>query len=211
MNEYWIFLRVKKLIEGDDTNEEDDAVKGLIKNNIRKRYKKLYNRDPITSLKLPESNETLDDNDKLFKKIYEKYIVDIENTIKNGKDFDPQDPQLPSFDRYETYLKDKIGVEMITKNSNGYLYSDLLQSYEDRLNNESSKEIERELEISNPQNGSGNAKITKKSKKSILGKERCIYKKAGDRKEYLRYKGDLITVKDYTKLMKAKAKAAKAA
>ena len=58
-----------------------------------------------------------------------------------------------------------------------------------------------------PQSGGGNAKITKKSKKSILGKERCIYKKAGDRKEYLRYKGDLITVKDYTKLMKAKAKA----
>ena len=56
-----------------------------------------------------------------------------------------------------------------------------------------------------PQSGSGNAKITKKSKKSILGKERCIYKKAGDRKEYLKYKGDLITVKDYTKLMKAKA------
>lgn len=62
-----------------------------------------------------------------------------------------------------------------------------------------------------PQSGGGNAKITKKSKKSILGKDRCIYKKAGDRKEYLRYKGDLITVKDYTKLMKAKAaKAAKA-
>ena len=55
------------------------------------------------------------------------------------------------------------------------------------------------------QSGGGNAKITKKSKKSILGKDRCIYKKAGDRKEYLRYKGDLITVKDYTKLMKAKA------
>lgn len=55
------------------------------------------------------------------------------------------------------------------------------------------------------QSGGGNAKITKKSKKSILGKERCIYKKAGDRKEYLKYKGDLITVKDYTKLMKAKA------
>jgi hypothetical protein len=54
--------------------------------------------------------------------------------------------------------------------------------------------------------GGGNANITKQSKKSILGKERCIYKKAGDRKEYLRYKGDLITVKDYNKLMKMKAK-----
>jgi len=55
------------------------------------------------------------------------------------------------------------------------------------------------------QSGSGNAKITKKFKKSILGKVRCIYKIQGDRKEYLRYKGDLITVKDYKKLMKAKA------
>jgi len=54
--------------------------------------------------------------------------------------------------------------------------------------------------------GSGNANITKQSKKSILGKVRCIYKIQGDRKEYLRHKGDLITVKDYTKLMKMKAK-----
>lgn len=207
MNEYWIFLRVKKLIGEDDTNEEDDTVKGLIKNNIRERYKKIYKRDPITSLKLPESNEPFDDNDRLFKKIYEKYIVDIENIIENGKDFDPQDPQLP-FDRYETYLKDKIGVEMITKKKDGNLYDDLLKSYKDRLNNASSKEIEIEIElgISTTQNGGGNANITKKSKKSILGKDRCIYKKAGDRKEYLRYKGDLIAVKDYTKLMKAKAK-----
>ena len=55
--------------------------------------------------------------------------------------------------------------------------------------------------------GGGNAKInkiTKQSKKSILGKERCIYKIQGDRKEYLRYKGKLIPVKDYKKLMSNK-------
>ena len=39
-------------------------------------------------------------------------------------------------------------------------------------------------------------------KKEILGKQRCIYKKAGDRKEYVKYKGALITVKDYKKIMK---------
>ena len=39
-------------------------------------------------------------------------------------------------------------------------------------------------------------------KKEILGKQRCIYKKAGDRKEYVKYKGVLITVKDYKKVMK---------
>jgi hypothetical protein len=46
----------------------------------------------------------------------------------------------------------------------------------------------------------GNTKI----KKDILGKQRCIYKKAGDRKEYVKYKGDLITVKDYKKIISVK-------
>ena len=46
----------------------------------------------------------------------------------------------------------------------------------------------------------GNTKI----KKEILGKERCIYKKTGDRKEYVKYKGYLITVKDYKKIISVK-------
>jgi hypothetical protein len=52
----------------------------------------------------------------------------------------------------------------------------------------------------------GNTKITKTIKKEILGKERCIYKKSGDRKEYVKYKGDLITVSEYKKIMIAKNK-----
>ncbi len=49
-----------------------------------------------------------------------------------------------------------------------------------------------------------NIKIKKTAKKEILGKERCIYKKSGDRKEYLKHKGGLITVSEYKKLMKSK-------
>jgi len=45
-------------------------------------------------------------------------------------------------------------------------------------------------------------KVRRHAKKEILGKERCIYKKAGDRKEYVKHKGNLITVNDYRKLMK---------
>ena len=56
--------------------------------------------------------------------------------------------------------------------------------------------------IKNNKSVGGNRKI---NKKTILGKVRCIYKIQGDRKEYLRYKGDLITVKDYKERMNAKA------
>jgi hypothetical protein len=50
--------------------------------------------------------------------------------------------------------------------------------------------------------GNSNTEPMKTAKKEILGKERCIYKKAGDRKEYVKHKGNLITVNDYRKLMK---------
>ena len=52
--------------------------------------------------------------------------------------------------------------------------------------------------------GGGSYKKTNK-KKNILGRERCIYKKSGDRKEYLKYKGDLITVKEYKIIMRTVA------
>jgi len=50
----------------------------------------------------------------------------------------------------------------------------------------------------------GGKKTKSVNRKEILGKERCIYKKTGDRKEYVKYKGNLITVKDYKMIMKAK-------
>ena len=45
----------------------------------------------------------------------------------------------------------------------------------------------------------------KHSKKEILGKSRCIYKIKGDRKEYVKHKGKLITIKDYKAIIKAKS------
>jgi len=39
-------------------------------------------------------------------------------------------------------------------------------------------------------------------KKIILGKERCIYKIPGSRKDYVKYKGKFIIVKDFIELNK---------
>jgi hypothetical protein len=57
-----------------------------------------------------------------------------------------------------------------------------------------------------PYTSIGGVKIKKTNKKVVLGKERCIYKKPGDRKEYIKHKGELITVKNYKKLHQQKRK-----
>jgi hypothetical protein len=56
----------------------------------------------------------------------------------------------------------------------------------------------------------GGKKATKLPKKEILGKLRCIYKVPGSKKDHIKHKGILITVTDYKKHMKAKAKKPKA-
>ena len=45
--------------------------------------------------------------------------------------------------------------------------------------------------------GGNNEKIIRKYKKYINGKEMTIYKKIGDRKEYIKVKGELKYAKDY--------------
>jgi hypothetical protein len=44
----------------------------------------------------------------------------------------------------------------------------------------------------------------KLKKKNILGTEKCIYKKQGDRREYIRHNGKLITIKEYRNIKEGK-------
>jgi hypothetical protein len=50
----------------------------------------------------------------------------------------------------------------------------------------------------------GGKKSKKQPKKEIHGVMRCIYKIPGDRKEYVKHKGKLITIKDFKEFMKPK-------
>ena len=53
--------------------------------------------------------------------------------------------------------------------------------------------------------GMVNQKVKKcEKKKVVLGKERCIYKVSGSKKDYMKYEGKLVPVSDYIKSMKKK-------
>jgi hypothetical protein len=54
------------------------------------------------------------------------------------------------------------------------------------------------IALNNFNNGGSKASV----KKVVCGKLRCIYKIHGSRKEHLKYKGQLITVAEYKKIMK---------
>ena len=82
-----------------------------------------------------------------------------------------------------SYTQDKITKVEIYKEADGKYILDLVG------------------DISSRKRGGRKASV----KKEVCGKLRCIYKIPGSRKEHLKYKGQLITVADYKKLMKAKS------
>ena len=66
-----------------------------------------------------------------------------------------------------------------------------------RVANKVAKTVANGLDLDYNRGGGGKSK-------EILGKIRRIYKVAGSRKEHVKYKGELIPVSDYKKLMKLK-------
>jgi hypothetical protein len=186
----------------DDLEEKVTLFKDKL-NEIHENIK-IYSNAPIEKiLFLPDGQETIiasnlrDILDIIdFSKKCTKYI----NNIKPHTDYSLLDITT-GFGCNEI----KVIFNCFTNGTELKLLNDKIREYiEIQIrNNPNSLLLQRLLSELNSIKG-GNIKINKMAKKTILGKERCIYKKPGDRKEYLKHKGELITVKDYKKLMKDK-------
>ena len=124
------------------------------------------------------------------------FIENLEIPIDNG--IDEWTPPLPPTVYTDKFLEYNNRIDEHNKNNDEYKKQFI--------------ESTGENPWAHPRHGNvgemqrGNSKITRTSKKEILGKERCIYKKSGDRKQYLKYKGGLITITEYKKIMAAKNK-----
>jgi hypothetical protein len=68
-----------------------------------------------------------------------------------------------------------------------------------RMGDESIAKVTQELKKRNRQQDGGAIKL-KEYKKVVLGKERCIYTKKRSKKEYIKHKGEYLTIKDFIKL-----------
>jgi len=100
------------------------------------------------------------------------------------------------------YLPKKLKFELTLK-ENSQVADESKSPLQHSINKEIDEKIDEELKKETAPKPGGK-KSKKLPKKEILGKIMCIYKIPGDRKEYVRHKGKLITVKDYKELMKAK-------
>lgn len=107
-----------------------------------------------------------------------------------------------NLNQYFDFLYDTYNLEIFRYNQNNkYRITkkctyELFRNRQQNLSREGTPEFE---------GGSSNKKKTiNKScgKKIIQGKERCIYKILGSRKEYIKYKGELIAVRDFKKFRK---------
>jgi len=122
---------------------------------------------------------------------------------------------IPNFNIDETTLLNFINMVapiMSGKLNNINEFKEALDELKDLINNNPDL-IEATPVVSSTggKNSANHAKPTKApakptakhTKKVILGKERCIYKVEGSKKEHIKHKGALIPVADYKKLMGA--------
>jgi hypothetical protein len=137
----------------------------------------------------------------------EKNIQNIQNKSDLSFEEFKKDQEKQSEQQSEEQIEEQIKENQIERRKQvmATLFKNKIQKSTEAQENPQQKSTEAQ---ENPQQktdgGNNKNKPSIIVRKEILGKERCIYKKTGDRKEYVKYKGNLITVKDYKKIIKAR-------
>jgi hypothetical protein len=190
-----VIITIKKSLTGEtgDTNRRVECsyyetYEDIGNNNIATKELTLEEVEGIKALQIEHCVRLFQDNETELLFI-SNHIRTIDNNINSLL-------QMIKENKKDT----KIGDELtpLLKKLQEYSYNRKLSKYiiVFKCGEYGIKELVRRKE------GGGSYKKT--NKKNILGKERCIYKKSGDRKEYIKYKGNFITVREYKKLLKTR-------
>lgn len=208
---------LKVIIETKQTYYDDSTLK-IIESNYKTevfgvlnkimgpevKIMKIKEEEVITQKELADSIEdiksSITEDGQIYRheKIFLTYIINIEKLSTNYKKY--------------TYIEDvKSLINMIVKS---LIILDKIYDFFKEIEKKVSQiEYKRKNAIQQQQQPGGfrkknNLKPTVVQSKEILGKIRRIYKVAGSRKEHIKYKGELISVSDYKKLV-SQAKALK--
>lgn len=210
------------LKEGEDDNESqtlEQRINEQIDDKIKEKVKELESKHEENKKKLAELEKKYeaekparDAKEAALKKQLEEESKQLiaENKKKAIKG-------MEDTKELSNYLYEKFG----DKKEKEYRQWEVLVEYDfekmkkivDKLKTLEQREMEKNISLQmirdkdEEDKHRGGAKKSKKlPKKEILGKMISIYKIQGDRKEYVKHKGKLTTIKDYKALMKQKAK-----
>ena len=122
-------------------------------------------------------------------------VNDNDKTLEYKTPISYKDDIIVSF-KVEIYSLGKVVIENPRKL---YIPSDYVKTPIIEFDRET-METEKNQRLIIKKTSSGGRKAS--VKKEVCGKLRCIYTIAGSRKEHIKYKGQLIAVADYKKLMK---------
>lgn len=228
-----VFAYTKKYVGREMlTYDLETQVMACVNNIILKRYEQIagfeYEQARISKKIQPKNVDNYDEYDKLIKKIYVENEDSPESIDKLKKKI-ALDFCLRDIKKELSVNISKLQKSINDLNTRIINCNELMSKYQMEVGgNNFTTTFKNPIEpepnshyyepfnptgynpnMWNPGNGfgtGGNSKITKISKKEILGKERCIYKISGDKKQYLKHKGELITITEYKKIMAAKNK-----
>ena len=162
----------------------------------------------ISSLPREISNDIINRRNRLIRSEAEDDEANFQNLIDN--DFAMYvfaDTLLVPYydDRNNIFQKKLTNIDVI---SDGYRNNNIINPWRYPVNNWNKTETLQNLyeeDEGQLYGGMKNQKVKKcENKKVVLGKERCIYKVSGSKKDYMKYKGKLVPVADYIKSMKKK-------